>query len=326
MRYFKLRYLFTVILIGLAAFFIFSKFKGYSYNIPQLFSEANKFFLIVMLLLQAFAYFSNAWLSSILFKIAGFNIRMKDAISIAVLSILGGQVAPILGSVAITFYFYKRFNLPSASILFLVTTWNLFVVLAHVFFFLLSLIFIPSDYFHIISRQVIIVFLVLTLSLLVSVFLLMRNRGKGLLSFLHFLNKIINKIGRRFRDKVLIRDEKPKKLVEDFYTSLTLLWQNKTRIPKILLTTVLFYSANLATLYFAFLVFGVRPDPFVIIFGYTVAILLSIFSLMPETPGVMEASLILIFVNLGFPSHVALFASLLYRLFAYWLPLPFGLR
>jgi uncharacterized protein (TIRG00374 family) len=87
----------------------------------------------------------------------------------------------------------------------------------------------------------------------------------------------------------------------------------------------LFYLANIATIYFSFVVFGVWPDPFVIIFGYTVAMILSIFSLMPETPGIMEASLILVFVNLGFPTHVALFASLLYRLFAYWLPLPLGI-
>jgi len=111
----------------------------------------------------------------------------------------------------------------------------------------------------------------------------------------------------------------------------------KSALPKVLqtlagkpllqhvLTTALFYLANIATLYFSFVVFGAWPDPFVIIFGYTVAIILSVFSLMPETPGIMEASLILIFGNLGFPLHIALFASLLYRVFAYWLPLPLGI-
>jgi len=211
MRYSKLRYLFTIILIGLAAFFIYSKFKGYSYNIPQLFREANKLFLIVLLFLQAFSYFSNALLSKTLFKIAGFDMQIKDAISIAVLSILGGQVAPVLGSVAITFYFYKKFNLPSGTILFLVTSWNLAVVFVHILFFLLSLIFISPSYFHIIPRQVTLTFLFLTIALLVINFLLIRRRGRGLLSMLHFINKTINKISKKFREKPLIRVEKPKK-------------------------------------------------------------------------------------------------------------------
>lgn len=323
MRY--LRYLFTAVLISLAIFLIYSKFKGYSYDIPRLFQEANKLLLVFLLLFQGLAYFSNALLSKTLFKIAGYDIQMKDAISIAVLSILGGQIAPILGSVAITFYFYKRFNLPSGATLFLVTSWNLAVILIHIIFFLISLVFIPTAYFHIIPRQFIIVALTITLSLLILSFLMMKHRGKGLFSALNFFNKLINKIAKLFRKKDLIRTEKLKNFVEEFYSSLALLWQQKQKIPQILLTTTLFYLANIATLYFAFMVFGAKPDPLIIIFGYTVAMVLSIFSLMPETPGVMEASLILVFANLGFPSHVALFSSLLYRLFAYWLPLPFGI-
>jgi uncharacterized protein (TIRG00374 family) len=132
-------------------------------------------------------------------------------------------------------------------------------------------------------------------------------------------------VSRIFIKRDLIHIEKPKKFVADFLQSIALLWQNKKKIPKLLLTSTMFYLANMATLYFAFWVFGSRPEITVLIFGYTVALVLSIFSLMPETPGVMEACLILVFVTLGFPSHIALFATLLYRLFAYWLPLPLGI-
>jgi uncharacterized protein (TIRG00374 family) len=323
MRYF--RYFFTALLIFLASLLIYSKFKDYSYDIPQLFREANKWLIGFLILFQIFAYGNNAWLSKILFKIAGFDIKLKDALAIAVLSILGGQLAPLFGSMAITFLFYKKMNLPSGTILFLVTTWNFVVVLVHIFFFLLSLIFIPQAYFHIIPQQVIQIALIFTLALIIGGYFLLKNQGKGFVHFLDFLNKLLNKVSRFFSKKDLIHTARPKKFVEEFFHSLTLLFQNKKDIPSVLLTSTMFYLANIATLYFSFMVFGSRPEITVLIFGYTVALVLSIFSLMPETPGVMEACLILVFVALGFPSHIALFATLLYRLFAYWLPLPLGI-
>jgi len=46
--------------------------------------------------------------------------------------------------------------------------------------------------------------------------------------------------------------------------------------------------------------------------------------LIPGIPGVMEASLMMVFIKIGLPAHIVLFASLLFRIFSYWLPLPIG--
>ncbi|PIR01913.1 MAG: hypothetical protein COV63_02515 [Candidatus Nealsonbacteria bacterium CG11_big_fil_rev_8_21_14_0_20_37_68] len=44
--------------------------------------------------------------------------------------------------------------------------------------------------------------------------------------------------------------------------------------------------------------------------------------MIPGTPGVMEASLMVVFIKIGLPVHIVFFASLLFRIFTYWLPLP----
>jgi uncharacterized protein (TIRG00374 family) len=73
------------------------------------------------------------------------------------------------------------------------------------------------------------------------------------------------------------------------------------------------------------LVFGYHPNIFLIIFGFTVSSILSYLTSIPYIPGVVESSLVMIFVKLGFPAHISLMASLLFRIFSYWFPMPIGL-
>jgi uncharacterized protein (TIRG00374 family) len=62
-----------------------------------------------------------------------------------------------------------------------------------------------------------------------------------------------------------------------------------------------------------------------LIFGYTVSLVLTIASLAPETPGVVEGSMAIVFSGLGFPAHITVLSILLFRIFSYWLPLPLGI-
>jgi len=321
----RLRYVFSVVLIVVAFFVIYSKFKAAYYDIPLLFREANKFLLLFLVLFQALSYFGDGWLSKILLKIAVFYIKFKDTITIAILGVLGSQLTPLIGGAALTFYFYKKLKLPSSSILFLMTAWTIFISSVYLVLFILSLILLPLSYFFLIPRKVILAALIFTGVVLTLSYFLLKNQGKNLLSFLGFSTILTNKIRKFFKKKEIVMSEKPKIFLSDFYKSFSLLMVNKTKIPQAILASFLFHLSTIAVLYFSFLVFGFHPNLFILIFGLTFSWFLTIFTLMPETPGVMEASLAVVFLNLGFPPHITLFSIILYRLFSYWLPLPLGI-
>jgi uncharacterized protein (TIRG00374 family) len=322
-RYFK--YLLGFILVVIAFFIIYPKFKDSYHDIPLLMKEANKTFLLFLVIFQGLCYFGDGWLSKILLKIAGFNLKLKDTLKIAVLDVIGGQFIPLIGSSLITYFFYKKFKISSGAILFLITSWTIFTCFSYLLFFLLSLIFLPKSSLNFISPKNIFMILIIVIFLLILTYFLFKKRGKYFLFLLNFLVRIINKAGRFFKKKELINPERPNFFVSDFYTSFDLLLTNKTKIPQALLAAILFYVGDIFTLYFSFLVFGFHPNLALLVFGFTIGTVLPIFTLLSETPGVMEASLTLTFIGLGFPVHIALFSSLLFRLFSFWLPLPLGI-
>jgi len=69
---------------------------------------------------------------------------------------------------------------------------------------------------------------------------------------------------------------------------------------------------------------GAEPRPSLIVLAYAAAELLALIPLTPGGLGFVEAGLIGTLTLAGVPAHAALTATLLYRLVAYWLPLPAG--
>lgn len=310
----NLRYVFSALVIALAVWFLYAKFKSTYYNIPLVFKEAKLSLLWILVLLQALSYVSDGWLSQILLRIAGFRVGFKNTLSVAVLSVLGGQIAPFFGGTVLIFYFYKKLKLPSGAILFLTTSWTLCNLVVAFLFFVFSLFFMPKSDLSIINRPIITAILFLSLALALLIYFLMKQNGRRLVVVLNYLTRLLNKIG--------VHPAKPQKFVADFYQSYNLLISNKRHLPEIIAATIAYYLTTVLTLYFAFLVFGYHLSFTTVIFSLTVASILTVLALVPATPGVMEASLTLVFLKLGVPAHVALLTTVLYRLLSYWLPLP----
>jgi len=318
------RYFLTIILIGVAFFVIFSKFKNVYYDIPSLLKEANKPLLLFLVIFQIITYLGDGWLSKILLAIAGFKVNFKDTLKIAVLGVVGNHVAPFLGGTIITFDSYKKLNIPSAAISFLVFSWSFFIWANYSLFFLLSLLLLPGLFFKFISLKESLI-IILGLSLVFTVlFVLFRRGGKYFIWFLNIFSKPINKIINFFDKKTLLRPHLFEKFISDFYQCFDFLQKNKGKIPQVLLSSFLFYLGDVLTLHFSFLVFGYHPNLALLILGYTISLILTLFTLIPGMPGVMEASLLVVFIKIGFPAHIVLLSSLLFRIFSYWLPLPIG--
>jgi uncharacterized protein (TIRG00374 family) len=69
---------------------------------------------------------------------------------------------------------------------------------------------------------------------------------------------------------------------------------------------------------------GASPRPSLVILAYTAAELLALIPFTPGGLGFVEAGLVGTLTVAGVPANEALTATLLYRLVAYWLPLPLG--
>lgn len=323
MRYF--RYFFTAALMVAAFFVISSEFRGVYYDIPLLFKTANKPLLIFLVIFQGLNYLGGGWLSQTLLGISGFKVRLRDAFRIAILQVSGTHIAPFFGELIAIFYSLKKLRVSSEAISFLIPAWIFFIGSSYILFFLIGLVLLPSLFLEFISLGGIAA-IFMWLSVISVVFLILfQERGKYFLLVFNNFFKIINKISGFFLKKGFIKSGLPEKFISSFYQYLDFLSKNKRKIPQILFSSFLFYFGDIFTLYFAFLIFGFHPNFIVLILGYTVSLALTVAALVPGAPGVMEASLMLVFIKLGFPADIVLFASILFRIFTYWLPLPAGI-
>jgi uncharacterized protein (TIRG00374 family) len=124
--------------------------------------------------------------------------------------------------------------------------------------------------------------------------------------------------------KEILGQDKIKMIMEELLRDFELISMNWGKAAKALALSLLFYMINISILYSAFFVFGFKANIPLLVLGFVLSAIVSILSLFPEAPGVMEASMVAVFISLGFPAHVSLFSVLLYRLVSYWLPMPFG--
>ncbi len=307
MRYF--RYIWVATLIIVAFLVVFPKLKEAYNDIPSLFKAADKSLIVFLLIFQGLNYLGGGWLFQTLSAVAGFKVRLVDTIKISVLSVVGTHIAPFFGGSIVTFYAFKKLKLPAAAISFLIPAWTFFTLSIYVLFFVISLVLLPSLFFEFISlKNIVIIFSGLVLILAIATILF---KGKG-----KYLVAVANKFTGR--------SAAVQKLIADFFKYLNFLPEHRHKILPILLSSFLFYAGDIATLYFAFLVFGFHPNFILLILGYALSLVLTAVAIIPGTPGVLEASLMIVFVKLGFPAHIVVFASLLFRLFTYWLPLPIG--
>jgi uncharacterized protein (TIRG00374 family) len=323
MKYFK--YLRIAILFFVVLIIVYPRIKASYHEIPLLFGEANKGLFLFLALFQVGSYFGDGWLCRVIFEMANLKVKFSNILRVAVLDTFGNQIAPLVGATGITYFFYRKLKIPSGTILFLITTFAIFTFLSHFLFFLVSLIFLPKAFLNLIPVEIGPFIAAILIIFFVFIFIVLKNRGEIFANILRFFGKLINKIGGRFKKNFLVDEEKIKGFVNNFYQCFVILSKNKIKIPQALFAASVFYLSDILTLYFSFLVFGFHPNFAMMIFGYTISLLLGLLTFVPEDPGVMESSLTLSFVAIGFPVHISLFSSLLFRLFSYWLPLPLGI-
>jgi uncharacterized protein (TIRG00374 family) len=86
-----------------------------------------------------------------------------------------------------------------------------------------------------------------------------------------------------------------------------------------------FWAANIGILWASFHAFGVHVPLAVVVQGFFLGMVANLFPLAPAGVGAVDAGMIGAFVLFGIPEETVFPAVLVYRLIAFWMPLPFGL-
>jgi uncharacterized protein (TIRG00374 family) len=85
-----------------------------------------------------------------------------------------------------------------------------------------------------------------------------------------------------------------------------------------------FWAANIGILWASFKAFGVHVPLAVVVQGFFLGMVANLFPLAPAGVGAVDAGMIGAFVLFGLPEDTVFPAILIYRLVAFWLPIPFG--
>jgi uncharacterized protein (TIRG00374 family) len=86
-----------------------------------------------------------------------------------------------------------------------------------------------------------------------------------------------------------------------------------------------FWAANIGILWASFQAFGVEVPLAVVVQGFFLGMVANLFPLAPAGVGAVDAGMIGAFVLFGIPEETVFPAILVYRLVAFWLPIPPGI-
>lgn len=99
---------------------------------------------------------------------------------------------------------------------------------------------------------------------------------------------------------------------------------NPSRAGLAVVGAIGFWAANIGILWASFKAFGIAIPFGVVVMGFFVGMLANLIPFVPAGVGAVDAGMIGTFVLFGFPEEQVFAAILIYRLVAFWLPIPPG--
>lgn len=97
-----------------------------------------------------------------------------------------------------------------------------------------------------------------------------------------------------------------------------------TRAGLAILGAIGFWAANVGILWASFKAFGIAIPFGVVVMGFFIGMVANLIPFVPAGVGAVDAGMIGTFVLFGFPESEVFAAILIYRLVAFWLPIPTG--
>lgn len=287
--------------------------------------SVNKFYLILAIISEVISYMGAAWLLGIILSRLGHKISFYDRFKIGSIAAFAIHFFPMgtFGQGAIGYYFLKRKNVETGSILLMMILRVIITYAAFFIIFLVALILVPT-----------MTDLTLTPKIFAILFLMIVIAGTWYLWYLYRNKEVFRRVWRKivkpanfflFRLKKKINQEKSDEIFEDIYEGLSLFGRKKRFSLLAILAGLIYWLGDIFCFFFVFLSFGYLINFGVLTFSYGVGFLAGLISFIPGGLGVTEGSLGLILTGLGVPSAVAVVSILVFRLFSFWIWIPVGL-
>ena len=274
-------------------------------KLPVLFLSANKPFILLAFLGYLLEYVADGLLSKILLQVVGYRLRLLNTLRIAIIDVFAAQILPFgeAGAVATSAYFYKKMGVTNKDIVFLSFFWAVLTSFALVLIGVLSLPFLPLHKAILLPQGNLIllwliVFLVIA-GIIISLFIFL---------FKNHLKKFIEKI----------------EIIQTIKTYKKNIIANKSLMGISLICAFGYYTMQILILFASLAAFNIYPGVSVIIFSFTISLVITWISLIPGGVGVAEVSLSAFFLSFNLPASEVFAGVLLYRIFSFWIPLGLG--
>lgn len=151
-------------------------------------------------------------------------------------------------------------------------------------------------------------------------FLLLLKPGV-LLSALQWLRPGLQKMSRGR----LTLSEKVDETVVESGAQLRSLFRDRGRLAGTMAGSMGYWALDMLCLAMCFLAFSRSVNLWVLLFGYGVGMAMMVVPVTHGGLGLVEGSLVLVYVAMGIRPEVAIAGVLAYRLFSFWIPIPLGL-
>lgn len=322
---FNLKTLILIIVILVGIYFLIPKLIGIP-EIIRLIIHVNKVYLLLGLVFEFLSYVGAALLLGIILSRLGHKIKFWDRFKISSIAAFAIHFFPVgsLGEGAIDYYFLRRKKVDTGSILLMLILRIIFTYSAFLLIFLIGLALVPTAPSLEISPKIIsfIIFALIFGGVWYLIYLY-RNKDKFYRLWKHF-SKFFDKYAAKISGIDKEKDGS-REVFEDIYQGIGLFGQKKRSSVYGLLAALFYWLGDITCFYFVFLSFGYHIHIGVLIFSYGIASIISMISFIPGGIGVTEGSLGLLYSGLGVPSALAVTAILVFRLFSFWIWIPFGL-
>lgn len=291
----------------------------------QLISKVNKYYLILAILFEILSYIGAAMLMGIILSQMGHRIAFWDRFRIGSMAAFAIHFFPLgsLGGGAVDFYFLRKKKVKSGSILMMLLLRIIISYIAFFILFIIALTLLPtieniSLTMKIISGGILVILVFGTIY-----FLYLYKHKEKFRKVFH----IVFSPARFFSSRLKYPVDKTRLdyTFEEFYESLKLFSQKKRSTILAILTGMVYWLGDMLCFFFVFLSFGYLINFGVLMFSYSIGLLAGMVSFIPGGLGVTEGTLGLVLTSLGVPSTIALMSILIFRLFSFWMWIPFGL-
>jgi hypothetical protein len=321
---FNLKTLILILLFLVGVYFLIPKLVGMQEVLKLLF-QVNKAYLILALFFEFLSYTGAAILLGVILSQMGYKIKFWDRFKISSIASFAIHFFPIgsFGEGAVDYYFLRRKKVETGSILLMLVLRIIFTYASFLMIFLIGLALVPTAPMLKVSPKIIsLLIFLLVFGLVWYLFYLYKNKDK----FWKTWSKIFNIFGgfvSRISGKKITQETSPE-IFNDIYRGIGLFGKKKRSSVYALLAGLLYWLGDITCFHFVFLSFGYQIHWGVLIFGYGIASILGMASFIPGGLGVTEGTLGLLYSGLGVPSAIALTSILVFRLFSFWIWIPFG--